>query len=128
MEKFIAIFVGGGIGALSRYLFAGIVQSRTDSIFPWGTLAVNLLGCFIIGFLWTLFEFLPVSVTLRLFFITGILGGFTTFSSYGVETLNLARDGELLHAAANIMVSNIAGIALVFCGVIVSRFLIGIMR
>jgi CrcB protein len=128
MEKFIAIFIGGGLGALFRYLFAGAVQSRTESIFPWGTLAVNLLGCFIIGFLWTLFEYLPVSVTVRLFFITGILGGFTTFSSYGVETLNLARDGEFLHAAANILVSNLAGIALVFAGVIVSRILIGIMR
>lgn len=128
MIKYVAVVIGGGLGSLMRYTAVGFVQSRMDAIFPYGTLFVNLIGCFFIGFLWTLFEATTVRPETRVFFITGILGGFTTFSSFGLETFNLFRDGEYLHAFANFAVSNIAGFACVFAGVFASRSLFALFR
>jgi fluoride exporter len=128
MEKIIAVVLGGGLGALLRWHFSGFVQNHTDSLFPWGTLAVNVVGCFVIGLLWNLFEYVPVAPAVRLFFITGILGGFTTFSSFGVETINLLRDNEFLQAALNIALSNIVGITMVFFGFIVSRIALQLLK
>ena len=118
------IFIGGGLGAVSRYLLQGVVQTRAGSSFPAGTMAVNIIGCFVIGVLWALFEEVPVQIETRLFLITGFLGGFTTFSSFGVETLNLIRDGEYGYAAIYVGLSNLAGFACVFIGMIVSRALL----
>jgi CrcB protein len=128
MTKFFLIALGGGIGALSRYLMQGFVQARTPGLFPWGTLAVNLVGCFLIGFLWAVFDLFPVRLEIRLFLITGILGGYTTFSSFGLETMNLIRDGEYFHAALNLCVSNGAGLLLVFVGIAVARVFIKVIR
>ena len=126
--RFAAVIIGGGIGSLFRYIISGAVQTRVDAVFPYGTLCVNLAGCFVIGFLWTLFDLTTVRPETRLFFITGILGGFTTFSSFGVETFNLFRDAEYLRAFANVAVSNIAGLAFVFIGVISGRALFALFR
>ena len=128
MGKIIAVMIGGSIGSLFRYLASGYVQSRTEAIFPLGTLAVNLIGCFFIGFLWTVFENTTVRPETRVFFITGILGGFTTFSAFGLETFNLVRDNEYLNAFLNFAVTNFAGVACVFAGVAVSRFLLNVFR
>ena len=112
------VALGGALGSVSRYLLGTWIQSLSKSIdFPFGTLSVNLIGCFVIGFLSQLAEsrgiFTPE--TRALVFI-GILGGFTTFSSFGNDTLNLFRDGETFNALLNIGMNVIVGLGLVWFG------------
>lgn len=91
-------------------------------------MAVNLLGCFTIGFLWNIFENFAYSPNIRVFIFIGILGAFTTFSTFGLESFNLIREGEIKYAVLNILVSNIAGLALVFIGYIASKYLFILLR
>jgi CrcB protein len=100
------VFAGGGIGAAARYWLSGLVYQRLGSEFPSGTLVVNVIGCLLIGFLISIFEERFVLYpSLRIFLTIGLLGGFTTFSSFSFETMALLRDGELLYASANILLS-----------------------
>jgi CrcB protein len=121
MPSFLSIaFValGGALGSVSRYLLGTWIQAASRSIdFPFGTLSVNLIGCFVIGLLSQLAEARGVftSETRALVFI-GVLGGFTTFSSFGNDTINLLRDGETLNALLNIGANVILGLALVWLG------------
>lgn len=104
MGKLFLAGIGGFIGSSLRYAVSGYVQVSSKSIrFPFGTLAVNLIGCLAIGFLSQLAESrgMFTAETRTLIFI-GVLGGFTTFSAFGNETINLWRDGENLLAAANV--------------------------
>ena len=103
MKAVALVFLGGGIGASLRHLLGGAVQALSRSAtFPWGTFAVNVSGCFVIGLLAQLAESRGVpSGGARTFLFVGVLGGYTTFSSFGNETLNLLRGGEALAAAAN---------------------------
>jgi fluoride exporter len=103
MKTLALVFLGGGIGASLRHLLGGAAQALSRSAtFPWGTLAVNVSGCFVIGLLAQLSESRGVpSGQARTFLFVGILGGYTTFSSFGNETLNLLRGGEALAALAN---------------------------
>jgi len=128
MIKFILLAAGGAIGTLLRYSLSGLTYRITDGIFPWGTLSVNLAGSFTIGLLWGFFEFENMPPDMRNFVFTGILGGFTTFSTFSLESCNLLRDGEIRLAVSNILVSNIAGIALVFAGLLVSRYIINLVK
>ena len=110
--------LGGAIGSVSRYILGTWTQSISQSIdFPYGTLTVNLIGCFVIGFLSQLAEsrgvFTPES---RALVFIGILGGFTTFSSFGNDTINLLRDGKTFNALANISANVIFGLILVWLG------------
>jgi fluoride exporter len=112
------VALGGALGSVSRYLLGTWTQTASKSIdFPYGTLTVNLLGCFLIGFLSQLAEtrgaFTPE--TRALVFI-GVLGGFTTFSSFGNDTLNLLRDGQTFNALANVGANVILGLSLVWLG------------
>lgn len=106
--KALLVFLGGGIGATARYGLQGAVYRLTGAAFPYGTLAVNVLGAFIIGFLMTFFEerFI-VNPSLRVFLTIGILGGFTTFSSFSYETIVMLRDGSYWLGIINV-VSNVA--------------------
>lgn len=107
---------GGIVGVLLRYLVATAVNERATSGFPWGTLFVNLSGMFLAGIFAALAERWPIPPEIRLFALIGLLGGFTTFSSFGLETFALARDGQYLYAVLNVAVSNLAGLALVAGG------------
>lgn len=112
------VALGGAVGSVSRYLLGTWIQSASRSIdFPFGTLSVNLIGCFVIGFLSQLAEARGVFTpeTRALVFI-GVLGGFTTFSSFGNDTLNLLRAGETLNALLNAGANVILGLALVWLG------------
>jgi len=112
------VALGGAAGSVSRYLLGTWAQSVSKSIdFPYGTLTVNLIGCFVIGLLGQLAESRGVFTpeTRALMFI-GVLGGFTTFSSFGNDTINLARDGETFNALLNIGANVIFGLALVWLG------------
>ncbi len=126
--KLLFIGLGGAIGTMLRYGISGLIYRASDSVFPWGTLGVNLIGSFIAGFLWEGFERAAVSPNIRIFTFIGILGGFTTFSSYNLENFNLLRDGEIRLALSNVLISNLLGIALVFIGYAASRYLIGLFR
>lgn len=104
MTKLLLIGIGGFAGSILRYLVGGVAQALSQSMsFPYGTLAVNLLGCFVIGFLSELAETHGLfTADGRAFIIIGVLGGFTTFSSFGIETMSLLRDGETALALINI--------------------------
>jgi fluoride exporter len=115
------VFIGGGIGSVSRYLLSSQVYKYSEGTFPTGTLAVNLIGCAMIGFLWALSERMSLSPDFRMFFFIGILGGFTTFSTFGLETFHILRDGEFRMALINILASNVLGIGLVFAGFMLGR-------
>ena len=100
------VFAGGGIGAVARYLLQGAVYRVTGTGFPYGTIVVNVLGCFTIGLLMSsMEERFMAAPSLRIFLTIGILGGFTTFSSFSLQTFDLLRTGYWGRALANIVVS-----------------------
>lgn len=118
MNKIIWVGLGGFAGAVLRYLVSGWVQSAAHSTtFPWGTLFVNAAGCFVIGALSYLADMRGMlNPDVRLFLIVGLLGGFTTFSTFGNETMNLIRDGEHFLAGANACASVLICLASVWAG------------
>jgi len=122
LTNIILVGFGGFIGSVLRYLLSGYVQGSTKSLdFPYGTLAVNVIGCFVIGFLAQLAEGRGVFTSeARTFVFIGILGGFTTFSSFGNETLNLARDSQMINALMNVGANVILGLLAVWLGRTVS--------
>ena len=128
MTKILLLIAGGAIGTLARYGISGLTHKVAEGVFPWGTLMVNLTGAFIIGLLWGLWETEKISSNVRTFVFIGILGGYTTFSSYALETLNLFRDGETKLALINILASNFLGLLLVFLGFIAAKGLISLIR
>jgi CrcB protein len=118
---FLVVFLGGGAGALSRYLMSLWVGSLWDGSFPLGTFLINLIGCFLIGFLGGLSERLTIEPNVRLLLQTGFLGGFTTFSSFGLESFQLLRKGEGWVASGYVLGSNLIGIVLVVAGFFASK-------
>lgn len=116
MLKLFYIALGGAIGALMRYGFSGLIHRSYKGIFPLGTLSVNLLGSFIIGLVWCWSETVFVSQNMRVFIMIGVLGAFTTFSTFNLENFNLIRDGEAGLALVNLVISNVLGIGFVFAG------------
>ena len=118
MDRVLLAGVGGFIGSVLRYLLSGFVQQVTQNFaFPYGTLVVNLIGCLAIGILSELAKARGIfTVESRVFVFVGILGGFTTFSTFGNETINLLRDGESLPALLNISLQIILGLGCVLIG------------
>ena len=128
MLRFLFIGLGGAIGALLRYGVSGLTHRFINGGFPWGTLMVNLIGSLMIGFLWGMFESVIVSQNIKLFCLIGLLGSFTTFSTFSLENFNLLRDGEYSLFAINIVGSFMLGILLVFVGYVVSRYAFNAIR
>jgi fluoride exporter len=123
MIKILLVLVGGGLGSVGRYGMSLLAVQLLGTKFPWGTLFVNLIGCFLIGFAFALAErgLNLMNPSVRLFFMTGFLGGLTTFSTYGLETAHSMRAGTHLVTAAYILANNVIGVALVFVGMWVGR-------
>jgi CrcB protein len=96
-------------------------HKHVAGVFPWGTLWVNLIGSFVIGVLWEISERVSVAPDLRVFVLVGILGGFTTFSSYALESITLLRAGETGYALINIIATNMLGLVLVVAGAMLSK-------
>ncbi len=119
--KYIAVFIGGGFGAMMRDVFSRFVYSFFFPSFPYGTMAVNLLGSFLFGFLWQITEHLIVSREVKALIFTGFLGAFTTFSTFSFETVGLLKDGEVKFAVLNMVLSVFLGIFCVFLGMFVAR-------
>ncbi|MCB8986008.1 MAG: fluoride efflux transporter CrcB [Ardenticatenaceae bacterium] len=122
--QLIAIAAGGAVGAVLRFVVSGLAYGYLGEGFPWGTLVVNLIGCFIIGFLSKLFESVAVSPNVRMMVLVGGLGAFTTFSTYALENVNLLRDGQLLAALTNVLASTAVGIICVFLGISLANLLV----
>ena len=124
MSKLFLIGLAGFVGTLSRYWLSGVVARRYGETFPLGTLVVNLTGCFLVGLLFYLLqERFVVNPTVRTVILIGLLGGFTTFSSFGLQTFTLLQDGEFGLAALNLTASNFIGLALVWVGYTLARIL-----
>jgi fluoride exporter len=124
MQNTILIAVAGLVGTLLRYWLSGYVAKQHGGTFPWGTIAVNLIGCLITGAVFFVTEErLVVSTTVRTMILIGLLGGFTTFSSYGLQTFTLLRDGDYGLALLNVIVSNTLGLFMVWLGYILSKVL-----
>ncbi len=121
--KIALVMVGGSLGALSRYGISTLAGAIWGTGFPWGTLIVNLSGCFLIGLAFAFADrgLRIMNPSVRLFFMTGFLGALTTFSTYALETVNAARGHALLVTAANGVVNNLLGIALVYLGMRIGR-------
>ncbi len=117
MKLILMIGIGGFIGSISRYLISLFVQNKFLSTFPFGTFSVNIIGCFLIGIVYALSERGNVNVEWRLFLATGILGGFTTFSSFSNETVSMLRDAQYGYAVLYVSASVIIGLLATFCGI-----------
>ncbi len=118
MTKLLLVMCGGSLGAASRYGVGLLAVKLWGPGFPWGTLTVNLVGCFLIGLLFSLADRVRLlTPEMRLFLITGYLGALTTFSSFALETVNAGRAGLMLQPLVNILVNNIGGLALTFFGI-----------
>jgi len=114
--KLLWLALGGALGTLARYGLNGVISARIAT-FPLGTMVVNITGCFLIGLLATL----TLRSEWRDFLMIGFCGGYTTFSSFGLQTLNLARDGEWLYVALNVVASNVLGLLATYAGWVCGR-------
>jgi CrcB protein len=113
------ITIGSAVGGAARFWLSGVVARLVGETFPWGTMLVNVIGCFVIGFVATLSApdgRLFIGSTARLALMAGLCGGFTTFSSFSLQTLNLINDGEYLQAGANIGLSVVLCLAATWAG------------
>jgi len=117
MTKFILIFIGSGAGGVLRYALAGWTQRLANGSFPIGTLIVNITGCLLIGFLTAaLSGRVLMREEYRVALLIGLLGGYTTFSTFGLETFTLLNDGQAWRALLNVTASVILGLAGVWTG------------
>lgn len=122
--RLVLVLLGGGLGSLARYLTGLWLADRLGAAFPWGTLAVNVLGSFLIGLIATLAdESGSISPQTRLLLVTGLLGGFTTFSAFSLETWRLLEQNEMGRAALNIAVTLALSFVAVVLGVAGGRAL-----
>ena len=124
VSRLLWLCAAGAAGTLCRYGLGGLVQRVHPSTYPWGTLAVNALGCFLFGLVWTLAEErLLISGETRLVALVGFMGAFTTFSTVAFETGAMLRDAEWLLAGGNLLAHNLLGVLLFFLGMTTGRTL-----
>ena len=121
MLAYLWIAIGGALGSVSRYWFSGVVATRYGETFPWGTLAVNVTGSFVIGLIGALVSAegrldSPSRTFATQFLMMGVCGGYTTFSSFSLQTLNLLRDREWLYAGGNVLLSVVLCLIAVWLG------------
>lgn len=124
MLKFFALGLAGAAGTLARYWLSGLVQRYSREGFPLGTLVVNIVGCFVAGFImYMVHEQQRFTPETRVILTVGLLGGFTTFSAFGYETLQLIRIGAVLPAALSICGNVVVGTCAVWLGSVAGRIL-----
>ncbi len=129
MLSYLWIAAGGALGSVARFWLSGFIAERVGESFPWGTVIVNITGSFVIGFFATFTG--PdgrwlASTAMRQFLMIGICGGYTTFSSFSLQTLTLAQDGEWLWAAGNIIISVVLCLLAVWLGHVAAASLSGL--
>jgi CrcB protein len=119
-KKLLFLALAGGAGTLSRYGLSGLIQRHLGSSFPWGTLFVNMLGCFLFGLLWDFLQrHIEISSEIRIIVLVGFLGSFTTFSSFIFETGQFLEHTQILTAVLNVAGETILGLAAFFLGSLV---------
>ncbi len=124
MRELLCLAVAGAAGTLARYGLSGVAQRLGGAGFAWGTLAVNTLGCFLFGLLWTLADDrLIISGQTRFIMLTGFMGAFTTFSTFAFETSRYLEESQWGLAAANLLGQNILGLVCLMLGWAVGRLL-----
>lgn len=121
--NWLLVIAGAAVGAPLRYLTDRAVQSRHDTVFPWGTFTVNVTGCLVLGLLTGAVTAGAASSHVQLLLGTGLCGALTTYSTFSYETLRLAEDGARFYAAVNVVASVVAGLGAVFVGVTLARAL-----
>lgn len=123
-SRILALSIAGAAGTLCRYWLGGLVQRLLGVDFPWGTWAVNILGCLLFGLVWVLSEErFVISNQVRFLILVGFMGAFTTFSTYIYESYAMAGAGEWLRLALNIAGQNLSGFAAFYLGTILGRIL-----
>ena len=122
-QKLAWLALAGALGTLSRFALTGIMQRLCGEQFPWGTLTVNCLGCFLFGFVYSMAEErLVISGETRFIVLAGFMGSFTTFSTFAYETSQQLRDSEWLMAIGNLAAHNVVGITLLVLGIVIGRW------
>lgn len=117
----LAVFIGGGLGAVLRWLIGRASMAMFGTAFPWGTMAVNIIGSFLIGLSVGAFSAFGTGQTMRLFLVTGFLGGFTTFSAFSLDALTLWERGQHGVAVAYVLTSVLLSLAAIVAGMLASR-------
>ncbi len=124
LQRIMLIAFAGALGTLARYGLGGLVQRISGSHLPWGTLFVNVLGCFLFGLVWTLAdERMLISEEARLVLLGGFMGAFTTFSTFIFDTGGFLREAQWLLATANITLQTVTGLVFLFIGISAGRVL-----
>lgn len=128
MIAYLWVAIGGALGSMARYGIGGLISDKIGGTFPWGTVIVNITGSFVIGFLGALTapegKMTPQSRVLATqLLITGVCGGYTTFSSFSLQTLNLLRDREWLYAGGNVLLSVVLCMIAVWLGYLLGSLL-----
>lgn len=123
MKAYLLVALGGAIGSLSRFGIGELFSNKTQSAFPWATLFINLLGCLVIGLIIGIFERYQLLShhSLRSFFVVGLCGGFTTFSTFSLETLRLFQSSQNIQAITYVLISILLGLALTLLGYIIVK-------
>jgi fluoride exporter len=122
MWTYVAIAIGGTLGCWARYAQTNLVQAALGRDFPFATMSINVIGSFLMGFLFILtLERLMIPPSVRVGVLTGVLGGYTTFSTFEMETLLLAENGEFFKAALYVVLSVVIGFAAAFGGAYIAR-------
>lgn len=124
IQKLAWLAMAGALGTLARYGLAGFVHRMTGASFPWGTAVVNITGCLLVGLLWALFEDRwPASGETQILILVGFMGAFTTFSALILESGELLRSAEWMHAAANVAIQSGVGFGALFAGAALGRMI-----
>jgi CrcB protein len=121
MYKYVLLGLGGAIGTICRYSVQASMFSSVGGTFPLGTLIVNLTGSLVIGFLWGIPLLQATTSDLRIFLFVGVLGGYTTFSAFSLESINLLHQGQIKYFTLNILATNVLGILLALGAFLLSR-------
>ncbi len=120
--KLLWLFLAGGFGTLARYGLSGMMQCFSANDLPYDTFVVNVIGCLLFGFVWSLAEErMLISGETRLIILTGFMGAFTTFSTYAFETSGMLRDSQWWTAAGNVLAHNVLGIGAVSLGIAIAK-------
>ncbi len=124
VQKIIYLALAGAAGTLARYWLGGLVQRSIAADFPFGTAAVNIIGCLLFGLLWALTENrLSVSGQMRTIIFIGFFGGFTTFSSFAFETAQMLDDSQWLWASGNLILQNVLGLVGMIAGLAIGKYI-----
>jgi CrcB protein len=124
LKNYLFVFIGGGIGSSLRYWLSGLIPRYAGTSFPYGVFSINIIGCFLIGVIMSsLEERFLLSPSLRIFLTIGLLGGFTTFSSFSYEAIALLQDAEVLKAALYIGGSVLLGLLGAYVGFELGKFI-----